>query len=43
MSLKILSFLEELMSQTRYEYLVLDGSTPQEDRTFPISLAREQG
>lgn len=32
MSLKILSFLEDLMSQTRYEYLVLDGSTPQEDR-----------
>lgn len=41
MSLKILSFLEDLMSQTRYEYLVLDGSTPQEDRTFPSSYARE--
>ncbi|GEM11524.1 RAD26-like SNF2 family DNA-dependent ATPase [Rhodotorula toruloides] len=32
MSLKIIDLLENLMMHTRYEYLVLDGSTPQEDR-----------
>ncbi|CDR48662.1 hypothetical protein NBRC10512_001376 [Rhodotorula toruloides] len=32
MSLKIIDLLENLMQHTRYEYIVLDGSTPQEDR-----------
>ncbi|GAA5862724.1 hypothetical protein JCM3774_001897 [Rhodotorula dairenensis] len=36
MSLKILSFLEDSMSETHYEYLVLDGSTPQEDRMLLV-------
>lgn len=36
-SLKVLAFLEEFMSQTRYKYLVLDGSTPQDDRELSIS------
>ncbi|GAA6011499.1 hypothetical protein JCM10207_002640 [Rhodosporidiobolus poonsookiae] len=32
MSLKIIDLLKDLMETTRYQYLTLDGSTPQEDR-----------
>ena len=44
MSLKILSFLEDLMSQTRYEYLVLAANAPQKRPYVPELLrARERG
>lgn len=32
MSLKILDLLSSLMETTRYKYLTLDGSTPQDER-----------
>jgi SNF2 family DNA or RNA helicase len=45
MSLKVLDLLKDLMETTRYTYVELDGSTPQEERAlsspfFPLSLRR---